>query len=305
MTRALVLGLLIGAGVLSIGVGAFQAPPAAPSPQAIAAAAMVKVRDNLYVVTGSTPDTPTFSGGNAVVFVTATGVVVVDTKLPGWGPALLERIKSVTDKPIAMIINTHSHFDHTGSNEFFGTTVDSVVHEHTRANMARMPEFSGPKAAFLPKRTFKDGMTLGTGKDQIDLYYFGPGHTGGDAWVVFPALRAMHVGDLFPRKDLPFADLGNGGSVVHFAETISKGLAGIRNVDTIIGGHQAVTTPAAMKEYASFNRDFVAWAQRQKKAGKSVDQAAADYATPAKYAGYSVPQAAKIKTNTQAVYDGK
>ena len=47
MTRAIVFGLIIGAGVLSIGVGAFQAPPAGPSPQAIGAAAMVKVRDNL------------------------------------------------------------------------------------------------------------------------------------------------------------------------------------------------------------------------------------------------------------------
>src|SRR5207245_1942038 len=120
-------------------------------------------------------------------------------------------------------------------------------------------DFRGPKATFLPKRTFKDKMMLMGGKDEIDLYYFGPGHTSGDAWVVFPALRAMHVGDLFPRKDLPFADLSNGGSVVHFDETISKGLAGIRNVDTVIGGHQAVTTPAAMKEYASFNKDFVAW----------------------------------------------
>ncbi len=305
MTRAIVLGLLVGAGGLTIGVAAFQAPPAGPSAAAIAAAAMVQVRDNLYVVTGSTPDTPTSSGGNTAIFITAAGVVVVDTKLPGWGPTILDRIKSVTDKPVAMIINTHTHFDHTGSNEFFGTTVDSVVQENTRANMARMPDFSGQKAAFLPKRTFKDRMTLLSGKDQIDLYYFGPGHTGGDAWVVFPALRAMHVGDLFPRKDLPFADLNNGGSVVHFDETISKGLAAIRNVDTVIGGHQAVTTPAAMKEYASFNRDFVSWARAEQKAGKSVDQAAAEYKTPAKYSGYNAPEAAKVKRNTQAVYDGK
>jgi hypothetical protein len=25
-------------------------------------------------------------------------------------------------------------------------------------------------------------------------HYFGRGHTNGDAWIVFPALRAMHAG---------------------------------------------------------------------------------------------------------------
>ena len=36
-----------------------------------------------------------------------------------------------------------SHGDHTGSNEFFGASVESVVHENTKANMARMDAFKG------------------------------------------------------------------------------------------------------------------------------------------------------------------
>ena len=55
----------------------------------------------------------------------------------------------------------------------------------------------------MPKRTFKDKMTIGKGADQIDLYYFGRGHTNGDAWVVFPALRVMHAGDIFSRQEPP------------------------------------------------------------------------------------------------------
>ena len=78
--------------------------------------------------------------------ITDGGVVVVDTKLANWGPAILERIKSVTSKPIVTVINTHSHGDHTGSNEFFGASVESVVHENTKANMARMDAFKGDKA---------------------------------------------------------------------------------------------------------------------------------------------------------------
>ena len=66
----------------------------------------------------------------------------------------------------------------------------------------------------MAKRTFKDKMTLGSGADQIDLYYFGRGHTNGDAWVVFPALRVVHAGDIFSGKNLPLLDANNGGSGV-------------------------------------------------------------------------------------------
>ena len=62
----------------------------------------------------------------------------------------------------------------------FPATVDIVAHENTKANMAKMDAFKGDKAQFLPKRTYKDKMTLGSGKDRIDLYYFGAGHTNGD-----------------------------------------------------------------------------------------------------------------------------
>src|SRR5206468_7959749 len=110
------------------------------------------------------------------------GVVLVDTKLPGWGPTLMQRIKSVTQKPVTTIINTHTHSDHNGSNESFGTTVDSVVQENTKANMTKMDEFKGDKAKFLPKRTYKDRFNIFSGKDEIDLYYFGRGHTNGDAF---------------------------------------------------------------------------------------------------------------------------
>ena len=307
MTRGTVLGVLLGIGALSMATAGFQAPQqTGPTPDALKATVIQNVKDNLYIITGSAPaPRETFSGGNTAVFVTATGVVVVDTKLAGWGQPILDRIRTVTDKPVTTIINTHTHGDHTGSNEFFGTTIDSVVQEHTKANMARMPAFSGDKAQFLPKRTFKDKMSLLSGKDQIDLYYFGPAHTSGDAWVVFPALRVVHVGDLFAWKDLPLADLNNGGSVVGFPETLSKGLAAITNVDTVVGGHQLPLTPKDLQEYADFNRDFVAWARSQMKEGKTVDQAVADYKTPAKYRGYADPQAMRLKANVQAAYDGQ
>src|SRR5712691_3337545 len=173
MKRELVLGTLIVLGGLSLVVSGLQAP-AGPSAAARAATKIEKVKDNLYIITGSgVADTSAFSGGNTAVLITDAGVVIVDTKLPGWGPTIVERIKSVTNKPITTIINTHTHGDHTGSNEFFGATIDSVVQENTKANMTKMDAFKGDKAKFLPKRTYKDHLTIGSGKDRVELHYFG------------------------------------------------------------------------------------------------------------------------------------
>jgi glyoxylase-like metal-dependent hydrolase (beta-lactamase superfamily II) len=305
--RSAVLAAIVLCGTLSIVVSARQAaPPPGPTAVSSKATTIEKVKDNLYVITGSSiVNAEAFSGGNTAVFVTDRGVILVDTKLPGWGKEILDRIKTVTDKPIITIINTHTHGDHTGSNEFFGASVETIVHENTRANMARMDAFKGEKAKFVPKRTYKDKLSLGSGKDQVDLHYFGVGHTNGDTFVVFPALRVMHTGDMFAWKALPYIDTGNGGSVVAHAETLGRVVSTTKDIDTVITGHTPVLTWNELREYAEFNRDFVSWAREQIKAGKTATQAGAEYRVPAKYKGYTVeprPQNGDARANTEIVF---
>ena len=163
-------------------------------------------------------------GGNTAVFVTAKGVTLVDTKNPGWGQPLLDKIKTVSDKPMTTIINTHTHYDHVSGNVACRPRVEIIAQENTakmmpkpaksRASAPTENVFKANPGKGMPKRTFKDKMTIGSGADQIDLYYFGPAHTGGDAFVEFPAHRIMHVGDTFPNKGLPIMDKNNGGSGV-------------------------------------------------------------------------------------------
>jgi glyoxylase-like metal-dependent hydrolase (beta-lactamase superfamily II) len=284
MSRGVVLGLLVVVG----GVSAAASQQAATAPQE-KVVTVEKIKDNLFVMRGG--------GGNSAVFVTANGVVVVDTKNPGWGQPLLDTIKTVTDKPVTMIINTHTHGDHVSGNVEFPVNVDIVTHEITKSNMEGMRAVSGLQSGpqpnifkenngkGLPKRTFKDSMTIGKGADQIDLHYFGRAHTGGDAFVVFPALRVMHVGDTFPNKALPIMDANNGGSGLDYAATLTKAAA-VKNVDTIINGHTPnQTTPADLKEYAAFVGEFVTAVRTAKKEGKTLDDAAKSWSTPAKFAG--------------------
>src|SRR4029079_4699761 len=101
------------------------------------------------------------------------------------------------------------HKDHTGGNAFFDPSVEIIAHANTKTNMARMDLFA---SRGLPTRTFTDRMSIGDGRNRVDLYYFGRGHTNGDTWVVFPALHVLHTGDMFARKDAPTLDRANGGS---------------------------------------------------------------------------------------------
>jgi cyclase len=292
MKRVIVLCLLLTAGTLSLLAARFQNPPENPPLE------VQKVKDRLYMITGGC------QCGNTAVFLTDNGVVVVDTKNPNTGKGILEKIKTVTDKPVTMIINTHTHQDHTGSNEDFSPTVDIVAHENTKTNMTKMTNFQGDKAKFLPKKTYKDKLVLGNGKDEIDLYYFGRAHTNGDSFVVFPAVGAMHSGDAFAGKTTALVDANNGGSAVEYGKTLAKAASTIKNVDTVITGHSPLMKPADLKEYADFNNDFITWVQSEIKAGKSVDQAAEEYKIPAKYKGYTVLTLfGGIKGNIQIAYN--
>ena len=240
MRRARVLALIVVAGFTVVTVAAQPQRPRIPPTGTIK-----KVRDNLYVIPGA--------GGNTTVFVTRAGVVLVDTKLANNGEAILSQVRTVSGRAVTMIINTHSHPDHIGSNDYFAPSVEKVTHENTKKWMAANARVAS-NPAVMPTKTFTDKMTLSSGGDQIDLYYFGAGHTDGDAFIVFPALRAMAAGDIFAWKMAPLIDPMAGGSVVALPDTLEKALKGIGNVDTVIEGHGDVNTWAGFRDYTLFNR---------------------------------------------------
>lgn len=309
MKRAMLVAMLVAVGGLSAGAVALQ------QQKPLKVRAIQKMRDNLYFISGGElSERESWTGGNSMVLVGDKGVVLVDTMLPGAGQGILAQIKSVTNKPVTMIINTHTHFDHTGSNTEFPATVEFVAHEGTRVNLARekcepvtnCAAFKGDNAKFLPKRTYKDKLTLFSGKDQIDLYHFGRGHTNGDTFVVFPVARAMHTGDMFPRQQQPFIDVANsGGSAIEFGPTLQKAVASIKNVDTVVGGH--TFTPVTWNDfstYVDFYNEFLTEAQAAKKKGMSVDEFVNAYKVADKYKGFRA-DVSSVKANAEAVFAGK
>lgn len=273
-----------------------------------------EIAENLYLLAASdSADRASWTGGNTAVFVTEAGVILVDTKLPGYGQDFIGRVREVTDKPITMVINTHTHFDHSGSNNELPDTITVVAHENTRANMARAEcnpvtnceAFQGENAKYLPKRTYTERMSLFSGPEQIDLYHFGPGHTSGDTFVVFRAARMMHTGDMFQTMNMPFIDFASsGGSASEFARTLSKAVAGVSGVDAIIAGHS--NTLLSWEDFTTFTgfmNGFLDAAREGMESGTAVD-AAADAFLARDHPGFAIdPQ--RVHANMQAIYDGQ
>jgi glyoxylase-like metal-dependent hydrolase (beta-lactamase superfamily II) len=314
------LAAIIAAGGLMILLGSyFEQPGAQPSGSPLALATSVprsadksdgtkpaarprdsrvaeisKVKDTLFLITNG--------GGNTLAFVTTKGVVVVDTKFDGWGPAIADKIKSVTPKPVTTVIDSNGSADHTGGNDFFLPSAEIIAQENTRANMERLDLFKGDRARALPKRTYADKMALFDGKDRIELRHFGVGTTNGDTCVVFPDLRVAYLGDLFPGKMLPAIDAANGGSGVALPQTLDRVLSEIKDVDVFITGHGAAMTPSDLKDYVRFNKDFLSAVQKAAKSGKTVDEIAAEWTLPDRYKTYAV-QSTRLKANIKAIVD--
>ena len=276
MRRGTILTSLVGLGALTVAV-------ASPTAQQNTAQ-IERVKDNLYLLNGARAAPG--SQSTTAAFVMTDGVAVVDTNVPGWGQAILDQIRSVTDKPVTMIINTHTHGDHVGSNAEFPASVEVVAHENTKTSMAGMRMFQGERARYLPSRTFSDRMSLFEGEDQIDLYYFGRAHTNGDTIVAFPFLRAAHTGDLYACNCAPLVT--RGGSSLDYAETLQRAVAGLLEIDTIMPGHSDVTDWQAFVDYGTFNRDLLAAVRQAFADGLTAEETADSIGADARFAAYAL-----------------
>ncbi len=265
----------------------------------------LNVRDVLYHLGGG--------GGNGLALIDEIngGVVLIDTKMAGWGDAVREVIAQVTDLPVTTIINTHAHADHTGSNSEFPDVVEIVAHERTKEAMVR-DAVDGADSPGLPTTTFTDRFSLLDDLDRIDLYHFGVGHTAGDIVVVFPQKGVAYLGDLFPDKRVPRVDLERGGSVLALPGTLDRIVAEIDGVTRVITGHGPLPTTYAgrgrrdrgtarawsgfltwddLAEYADFTREYVTAVEEAFAAGQSVEEATATLTVAPRYGDYDLGDA--------------
>ena len=242
MKRIAILATIAAGGIAAAALHAQGLPPIGATEQ---------VSENVYKIFGA--------GGNTTFFIRSDGVVLVDTKLANNGAGILAKVREVTDKPVTMIINTHSHPDHLGSNSEIDTArggVQVVVQANTAKRMAAMP--SNNKVT----QSFEDRLTLGSGGDRIDLYWFGPAHTDGDAFIVFPAEKVLLMGDVMAWDMGPLIDPMSGGSMVATPVTVGRAVETIAGVEKVVEGHGHVDQWSGLLRYLAYTRKVVEVARK-------------------------------------------
>lgn len=239
-------------------------PPAPQSARPPATFRIEAVRENLHMISGE--------GGNVAALVTDDGVVLVDNMFHRSHDAILAQVASVTDEPIAYVINTHQHDDHAGGNFRMLPIAEVIAHANVRKNLTniRQPYYEDTPGTpiGLPGIVFDTGLALFAGGQEIRALHLGRGHTNGDVIVQFPALGVIHTGDLFlsaralrPADRPPgvniYVDYAQGGSFLEWTATLDRVLA--LEFDTIIPGHGPVTT---RDELVRFRADLEAMRDR-------------------------------------------
>lgn len=223
------------------------APPAAPA----ATPKFEDVRRNVGIFTAR--------GGTIGWLAVADGALAVDSQYADTAPACIEGLKAKSPKGIDMLINTHYHADHTGGNAAFRPVVKSIVQQETCAKLHKETTEKAGTAAqqAYADLTFGESWSRTLGDEKIWAFYYGPGHTGGDAIVVFEKANVVHMGDLMFNRVHPRVDIPSGASIKNWISVLEK-VAKRHNDAAFIFGHAkagaAVTGPA--KELLYF-RDYL------------------------------------------------
>ncbi len=226
----------------------------------------------------------TWYQSNAGFIVGKDYVVVVDSLATlDLTRKFRDEIRKVTDKPIRYLINTHHHGDHIyGNHVFAGATI--ISHDYCRSEAIEQgirdpdimntifPEFDFRGIAITPADiTFDRQLTLHMDEREIQLLYFGPGHTAGDIIVYLPEERIIFAGDFIFLYSTP---LGMEGSFAGWLRNL-EAMANL-GAQTYVPGHGPVCGSEGLK----LCRDYLVFVQREARKrfdkGMTVDEAAKD-----------------------------
>lgn len=195
-----------------------------------------KVAENVYMLTGR--------GGNLGLSVGDSGAFLIDDQFANMTAPILAAVKTVTDKPVKFLVNTHHHGDHTGGNENMAKAGAHIVsHANVRKRLAQ----SG--GAGLPVLTFEDSAVFHWNGDEVRVFHAPNAHTDGDMMVHFKKANVLHMGDTFFSGRYPYIDINSGGSIDGVIEAVDAALNIVNDETKLIPGHGPLSTLGDLKEY--------------------------------------------------------
>lgn len=258
-----------------------------------------KISANLFVLHGSQgldPAHPEASGGRVMVLFGPDGVLMVDTENRQVAEKTLKAIRSFTDAPIKVVVNSHIHSDHTGANAFFARQGAQIFsQENLRNEMLRPPLLANgqappaPDTDGVPVVTYTynaaapgaPAVTLNMNGEIVDFIPMLPSHTAGDTVVRFRKANAIYIEDFYRNFGYPFADQANGGSIRGMLEAVDL-IEKLADADTtLIPGHGTLVKKNDLLAYRAMLVDVLAKVKSLREQGKSLkDVQAANLTAP-------------------------
>jgi cyclase len=227
-----------------------QAPPAPANVEVH----LLHVQGNVWMLVGA--------GGNISVQVGDDGVLLVDAGLAGTTDKVYAAIKTLSDKPIRYIIDTHLHADHTGGNEALAKLGNTIAGGNVVGDIGAS---AGNQATVVAAQEVLDRMSEPDGNNpaapqgswptetyttpERKIYFNGEGvllthvphaHTDGDTIVFFRRSDVISTGDIFTTTGYPFVDMAHGGNIQGVIDGLNRIIEMAIPADEQEGGTQVI-----------------------------------------------------------------
>lgn len=222
------------------------------------------VGEDIYMLVGA--------GGNIGISIGDDGVFMIDDQFAPLSDKIMAAIKTVSDKPVKFLVNTHFHGDHSGGNANFEAAGAMIVaHDNVRKRLA---ENEKTAAAGLPVITFSEDATFYMNGNDIFITHVHEAHTDGDALIYFAQSNVLHTGDTFFNGRFPYIDMARGGSIAGDIAAAQKGLMLINDETKIIPGHGPAGTKEEYKKYHTMLKTVAENVSKVIEAGQTEEEVA-------------------------------
>ena len=230
-----------------------------------------KVKNNVYMLTGS--------GGNIGVVTGKDGVVMIDNQFAPLADKIKEAIKGIGGDDVTYMINTHFHGDHTGGNAVFGGDGAMVVaHDNVRKRLStEQKRANGDVVAPQPQEawpivTFEQQVKFYLNDEEIELIHADRAHTDGDVVVFFRKANVIHTGDVFVTYGYPFIDASSGASITGMINFLDQVIEAIDEETIVIPGHGPLSRKKDVIAFRDRLQDILDKVLVQKRKGKTIEE---------------------------------
>ena len=213
-----------------------------------------------------------FGGGNVAASIGEDGILLVDDMYASMSSKLVAALKTVSDKPVRIVLNTHFHGDHIQGNKNFRNNAIIIAHENVSKRLIKNNKDPNPAAGMLPMVTFTDSLTVNFNGEDIKMIHFPDGHTDGDAVIYFTKSNVLHLGDMFFFEMFPAVYTEGGGNIKQLIINLDKILLMFPSDTHVIGGHGRLATMFDLANYVTMLKKTVDIVETNIRAGKTLEQ---------------------------------